>query len=73
MKRLSILFFFVYLAISELWAVPAHPKPVRVKQPDGSFVTLRLIGDEYHHFHMTTDGYTVLGTDSGYVYGMLDK
>ena len=73
MKRLSILFFFVYLAISELWAVPAHPKSVRVKQPDGTFVTLRLIGDEYHHFHMTTDGYTVLGTDSGYVYGMLDK
>ncbi|MCR5679303.1 MAG: M6 family metalloprotease domain-containing protein [Prevotella sp.] len=72
MKRLSLSFFLTILAVSNLWAVPAHPDSARVVQPDGSFVTLRLVGDEFHHFLTTTDGYTVLGTEGGYVYAKFD-
>lgn len=41
-------------------AVPAHPRGAAVAQADGSTVTVRLRGDEYHHWHEDRDGYTVL-------------
>jgi len=47
-------------------AVPAHPGTVKVKQPDGTFVTLRLVGDEWRHFQTTADGYSVVKNDKGY-------
>lgn len=37
-------------------AVPAKRKPVQVKQPDGSVITVVLHGDEYAHYHATADG-----------------
>ena len=40
-------------------AVPATPYPVKVTQPDGSELTVRLNGDEFYHFYTTDDGYTV--------------
>lgn len=41
-------------------AVPAHPRAAAVAQADGSTVTVRLRGDEYHHWHEDRDGYTIL-------------
>ena len=53
-------------------AVPADPTPVKVTQPDGSTVTVRLHGDEFFHFTTTQDGYTVLKNGAGfYTYAML--
>lgn len=43
-KLLSTLLLF--MITSECLAVPAYPKPVKVKQPDGTFVTLQMRGDE---------------------------
>ena len=37
-------------------AVPADPTPIKVKQPDGTTLTVRLRGDEFFHFHETLDG-----------------
>ena len=42
------------------YAVPANPRAAAVAQADGSTVTVRLRGDEYHHWHEDRDGYTVL-------------
>ena len=54
-------------------AIPADPTPVRVTQPDGSTVTVRLHGDEFFSFTTTLDGYTVLRAQSGaYTYARLD-
>lgn len=54
-------------------AVPAHPRPVEVMQSDGSKLTVRLVGDEFFHRTMTTDGYTVLKDARGdYVYAQED-
>ena len=49
-----------------MMAVPAHPGTTTVQQPDGSTVTLRLVGDEWLHFHTTADGYSVVRNDLGY-------
>ena len=55
-------------------AVPAHPKPVKVQQPDGTFVTVSLHGDEWLSFTTTEDGYTVVKDKCGYyVYAALDS
>lgn len=54
-------------------AIPADPTPVRVTQPDGSSVTLRLHGDEFFHYTATLDGYTVVMDQSGaYTYARMD-
>ena len=52
-------------------AIPAHPRPVDVRQSDGTTLTLKLVGDEFHHYSATTDGYTVLQRGNGdYVYAV---
>lgn len=43
-------------AVTPLWAVPAHPGTRKVQQPDGTYVTIRLVGDEWCHFNTTADG-----------------
>ena len=54
-------------------AVPAHPRPVEVTQSDGTRLTIRLVGDEFYHQTITTDGYTVIKNGKGdYVYAQLD-
>lgn len=54
-------------------AIPADPRPVTVKQPDGSMLTIVLHGDEFFHYTTTVDGYTVVKNDKGYyTYAQLD-
>lgn len=59
----------LFLCVDSMKAVPAHPGAVKVQQPDGSYVSLRLIGDEWRHFQTTLDGYSVVKDNKGfYVY-----
>ena len=52
-----------------MMAVPANRKAVNVTQPDGTTVTIHLLGDEWQHFNTTTDGYSVIKNQQGfYVY-----
>lgn len=42
-------------------------------QPDGTMVSVSLVGDEFYHFNTTADGYTILLNDAGaYVYAQRD-
>ena len=67
------LFLVVFLFAAQLWAVPAHRGLSRVQQPDGSSVTIRLCGDEWIHYHATSDGYTLVKNAEGYyVYAALE-
>lgn len=50
----------------QLLAVPATPYPVKVTQPDGSELTVRLNGDEFYHFYTTEDGYTIVKNELGF-------
>ena len=57
------------LGVISASAVPAMGNLVKVQQPDGTTVTIRLVGDEYLHFNTTADGYSVVKNDRGfYVY-----
>ena len=47
-------------------AMPAHPSPARVAQPDGDSITVKLVGDEFYHYTTTADGYTVLRDRNGW-------
>lgn len=73
MKRLSIFLMAVLLGVASLWARPALQGTRRVQQPDGTFVTIRLVGDEYRHFNTTADGYSLVRNAEGYyVYACQD-
>lgn len=54
-------------------AIPANPHPVQYTQPDGSVITLLLKGDEFIHWAVTPDGFTIMPNKSGaYEYATLD-
>ncbi len=53
------------LCAAQALAVPANPEPGRLLQPDGTVVTARLHGDEFHNFLTTADGYTLLQDADG--------
>lgn len=59
--------------IAIFYACPAYRSTARVAQPDGSTVTIRLVGDEYLHYNTTLDGYSLARRDDGaYVYASLN-
>ena len=69
MRRLATLFLTVLLVGIQAMAIPAHRGLVKMPQPDGTLVTINLVGDEFYHFNTTSDGYTILLNDQGaYVY-----
>lgn len=55
----------VCMQASVLHAVPADPSPRRVAQADGTHITVRLCGDEYYHYYVTSDGYPLLADSNG--------
>lgn len=55
----------------ELIAVPAYPRPIRVEQPDGTTMTVRLYGDERFHYATTTDGYNLVSENGMLCYARL--
>ncbi|MBR1803400.1 MAG: M6 family metalloprotease domain-containing protein [Muribaculaceae bacterium] len=61
------------LMLQAAYAVPADPTPVKVTQPDGTTIMLRLVGDEYYHFNTTDDGYTVLNRGGRWEYATLSS
>lgn len=65
MKKILLIAVLAALTLA-VKAVPAHPKPVRGQQPDGSFITICLHGDEWRHFNTTEDGYSVVKDKRGY-------
>jgi M6 family metalloprotease-like protein len=65
MKR-TIISLFALMVVMAAMAIPAHPKPMKVQQPDGSFITIQLHGDEWRSFNTTADGYSVVKDQRGY-------
>ncbi|MBR7043591.1 MAG: M6 family metalloprotease domain-containing protein [Prevotella sp.] len=66
MKRLFMILMAVAMFLPQLQAVPAEGNPVKVKQPDGTYLTIRLVGDEFMSFNVTEDGFTVVKNEEGY-------
>ena len=58
MRKLLLSHVLLFVALQFLWATPAIPTPVKMRQPDGSFVTLRIHGDEFYSWYTSEDGET---------------
>ena len=56
----------------ESQAIIASPDPVKLTQPDGAPITLRVRGDEHFHWFEDLAGYTVVLDQGRYVYAQLD-
>lgn len=48
-------------------AVVAYPGYIDFKQPDGSIIKVRMMGDDFNHWAETDDGYTLLYDENGYL------
>lgn len=73
MRKLTLLLFAAIFASQISLAVPANKLIIQMPQPDGTTVSVRLVGDEYYHFNTTADGYTVMLNGQGaYVYAQRD-
>ena len=68
MKRLLLILLTIAVC-SQMKVIPAEGTTAKVKQPDGTELTIRLVGDEFLHFNVTEDGYSIVRNDEGfYVY-----
>ena len=68
------LFFSLFMAMACLVAsaVPAIPTLQKVTQPNGEQLSVKIKGDEFHHYMTTADGYTIVKNNQGYyAYGTL--
>ena len=65
MKRIIFCLCTIVCSVS-LWAVTATPYPFTMTQPDGTTITVRLHGDEYHSYYTTEDGTPLRRLDNGF-------
>ena len=65
-RFILLILVLVGLTVTAQQRVPASPKPAVVAQPNGDSLTIRLVGDEWHHHCTTLDGYPVVQNKRGY-------
>ncbi|MDR1847043.1 MAG: M6 family metalloprotease domain-containing protein [Bacteroidales bacterium] len=65
LKVMIISIFFTFIS-QVLYAVPANPTPITVRQSDGRSLTLILQGDERVNWAKTLDNYSLLRNDEGF-------
>lgn len=74
MKKTVLLLLTAAILSIQAFAIPAHKGFLPMPQPDGTMVNIGLVGDEFYHFNITEDGYTVMLNDAGaYVYAQLKE
>lgn len=59
----TILFQLITLPVK---AVQAYPYPITLSQPDGTTLTVCLIGNEFQHYQTTEDGFLLKQNANGY-------
>ena len=65
MHKLLSLLFAALLGVAQAGAVPAKPTPLTLQQPDGTTITVLLVGDESFHYYQTLDGVPLVRHDDG--------
>jgi len=77
MKRILItllcLLFFLCENPTKVYGVKAYPFPVRVVQPDGSFLTIRIHGDEFLNWKTSGGRLVMQGKDRFYYYAQFSS
>lgn len=65
-KIFTIIIAALLFAVSfDASAVGAYPYPIKVTQPDGSVITIRIHGDEFHHW-ITSENQVVIRDADGF-------
>ncbi len=54
------------ICTTALYAVPADPRPVAKTQPDGTEISVRAVGDEFAHWVVDQNGYTIVKDQNGF-------
>lgn len=67
MKSLLWIVLLAFVCNGTLHATSAYPGLVKYRQPDGSRIVLRMMGDENLHWAETEDGFTLLSDNEGYM------
>lgn len=74
MKHFSVLIAALFIGNLQVSAVPAYPHPRTYTQSDGTQITIRIVGDEYRHYTLSQDGYTLTGgVDNDLYYATLSQ
>ena len=60
------------LIASACLGIPARPGLITVDIGNGSFLNVRLIGDENFHYYLTEDNYLLAETKDGFFFGYTD-
>ena len=63
-----ILTILSLLVTNDIMAIPAYSKPVRITQPDGSTLEIRIHGDEFLHWKTHNNRLIEQGPDGFYYY-----
>ena len=72
MKKILMLMLFCGFGLSTYMfgqspsRVPATPYPIKVAQPNGDTITIRLFGDERKHYFTSIEGYVIVKNAEGY-------
>ena len=66
-RRLLFFLFTLLMFSAGMYASSAYPGWINFRQPDGSFVKMKLMGDEFVHYGLTIDGYTLLSDSDGFM------
>jgi len=73
-SAITLTIIALLLSISNTYAVRAYPFPIKITQPDGTELTIKLHGDEGFHYETTVDGYALTQNSSGVrTYARLDE
>ena len=72
MKRLYYIIAALLLISLESWAVKADYRSVEIRQPDGTFVSVVLHGDEFFHYYTTDDGVLLVQSQGAYYIASTD-
>lgn len=72
-KILSLSVFVLSLFVTTgINAVPAKPGLIVMKQADGTEIKVRIVGDEYHHYYLSEDGYLLVNKGETFFFGNID-
>lgn len=62
----------LFAGIGTTNAVPSYPNPVKIRQVDGTTITVRLYGDEKFNYATSTDGYQLVANNGIYYYAQMN-
>lgn len=71
---LPLFVFMVGMLVNpDMHAVPAKPGLITMKQADGTEIKVRIVGDEFHHYYLSEDGYLLVNKGETFFYGNIDS